>query len=144
QQAEKEEPAKLEGTWKVTQYIPGGERNQFLIKTETTDAKPSAELVVAKQFPGAKVKEFRLDGKTIHFTIDSTALEFAFEGRLTGDGKKILGMFRLRVHRGGGIVPGPEKGPAMLTLTDAKTIDDRDVMVQNLDLAKALRMTVNE
>jgi hypothetical protein len=32
----------------------------------------------------------------------------------------------------------------MLTPTDAKTIDDRDVMVQNLDLAKAMRMTGKE
>jgi hypothetical protein len=144
QQAEKEKPAKLEGTWKVTEYIPGGERIRFLIKTETTDGKQSAKLLVAKQSPGARLTELRVEGKRIHFTIDSTEAEFTFEGRLTSDGKKIFGMFRLRVPRGGGIVPGADKGPATLTPTDAKTIADRDVMVQPLDLLKAMRMTGKE
>ncbi len=147
QQAEKEEPAKLAGTWRVTEFIAGGERNPFLIKTETTDAKPSAKLVVAKQSPGAKLKEYRIEGKTIYFTIDSNEAEFTFEGRITGDGKKILGTFRRSLHKG--VYPTTksgykEIGPAMLTLTDAKTIGDKDVMVQNRDLAKALPMTGKE
>jgi RNA polymerase sigma factor (sigma-70 family) len=145
QQAEKEEPAKVAGIWKVTEYISGGDRNRFLIKMETTDAKPSAKLVVAKQAPGAKLKEFRVEGKTIYLTIDSNEGEFTFEGRLTGDGKKILGMFRYRIHNGGGLVPGADKGPAMLAPTDAKTIADRDVMGQpNLALAKATQLTGKE
>jgi RNA polymerase sigma factor (sigma-70 family) len=143
---EKEEPAKIEGTWKLKAYIPGGEINHFLIKIETTDAKSSAKLVVAKQFPGAaKIKDFRVEGKAIHFTIDSTEAEFNFEGRLTSDGKKILGMFRLREYRALSSQTGPRfNGPAMLTPTDAKTIGDRDVMAQNPDLNKAMRMTGKE
>jgi RNA polymerase sigma factor (sigma-70 family) len=150
QQAEKEEPAKLEGTWKLTAYIPGGASNYFLIKTKTTDGKPSAELVVAKQFPFAKLKEFRVEGKTIHISIDATqkvgsGAVFTFEGRLSRDGKKILGMFRYRLYNGPPLQNGPnQNGPAMLTPTNAKTIEDRDVMVQNLDLSKAMRMTGKE
>jgi RNA polymerase sigma factor (sigma-70 family) len=140
---EKEEPAKLQGIWKLTEFIPGGERNRVLIKLETKDAKLGAELVVAKQFSGGKLKDFRVEGKTISFTIDSPNEEFTFEGRLTGDGKKILGMFRFRIPRGG-IVPGADNGPAMLTPTNARIIGDRDLMVQNLDLNKAMRMTGKE
>lgn len=140
QQAEKEEPAKLEGTWKLTAYIPGAQANYFLIKMGTRDAKTSAEVVVAKQFPGAKVKEFRVEGRTIHFTVDSTEASFTFEGRLTGDGKKILGMFRNRLYKALGPQDGPNfNGPAVLTPTDARTIMDRDVHVQNLDLSRAMQ-----
>ncbi len=147
--AEKEEPAKFAGTWKVTEFITGGERTLFLINTETTDAKSSAKLVFAdkNQVPGSRLKEFRVEGETISFTIDSKEAEYTFEGRLTKDQKKILGMARRSLHAG--VYPTTrngynEIGPAMLTLTDAKTIDGRDVNVQNPDLAKAVRMTGKE
>jgi hypothetical protein len=41
------------------------------------DAKPRAELVFAhkKQVPGARLKEFRVEGKTISFTIDTSEAE---------------------------------------------------------------------
>jgi hypothetical protein len=145
QQAEKKEPAKLEGTWKLTEFISGGERNRYLIKIETTDAKPSAKLVVAKQTPpGANITEFRVEGKTIHFTIDSTEAEFTFDGRLTSDGKKIVGTYRIRIPRGAMIVPGADNGAGMLTPTDARTIETRDEMVQPIDLNKAMRMSGKE
>jgi RNA polymerase sigma factor (sigma-70 family) len=142
-EVEKEEPAKLAGTWKVTEFF-SGERNLFLIKTEIKDAKLRAELAFAykNQVPTAMLKEFRVEGKTIFLTIDTSELEFTFEGRLAGDGKKILGMVRRTLHEGvhpttrNGYI---EIGPAMLTITDAKTIADRDVMVQNLNLAKAMQ-----
>jgi RNA polymerase sigma factor (sigma-70 family) len=146
---DRKEPVKLEGTWKLTEYIPGGERNRFLIKMETTDAKPGAKLF-AKQHPFAKLTEFRVEGKTIHITIDSTektgsAAVFTFEGRLTRDGKKILGLFRDRLYNGPDQQDGPaQNGPAMLAPTDARTIADRDVMVQNRDLIKAMQMTGKE
>ncbi len=145
QPADKEEPAKVEGTWKFTDYV-NGERNQFLIKMDSADAKPSARVLVAKQAPAARIKEFRVEGKTISFTIDSKEIEFSFEGRMTGDGKKILGMSRWGMQKG--VFPlnknGYMIGPAMLTLTDARTIDDREVMVQNPDVTNAMRMTGKE
>lgn len=145
QQAEKEEPAKLQGIWKLTEFISGGERNRYLIQMETTGAKPSAKLVVAKQSPGGtKLTEFRVDGKTIHFTINSTEAEFSFDGRLTSDGKKIVGMYRIRMPRLVVALPGHDNGAGMLTPTDARTIEARDEMVQPLDLNKAMRMSGKE
>jgi RNA polymerase sigma factor (sigma-70 family) len=150
QQAEKEEPAteepaKLQGTWKLTEFISGGERNRFLIKIETADAKPSAKLVVAKQSPGGtKLTEFRVDGKTIHFTIESTESVLTFEGRPTRDGKKIVGMYQIRMPRLAVALPGGDNGAGMLTPTDARTIEARDEMVQALDLNKAMRMSGKE
>jgi RNA polymerase sigma factor (sigma-70 family) len=142
--AEKGDSTKLAGTWKVSEFLPA-ERNIFLIQTETKDAKPRVGLVFAekKRAPASRLTEFRVEGQTISFTIDTKEMEFTFAGRLTGDGKKVLGTVRRTFHKG---VYAPTRlyndvGPAMLTLTDARTIDDKDVMVPNRDLPKAVQMS---
>ena len=62
----------------------------------------------------------------------------------TSDGKKIVGMYRIRMPRLVVALPGGDNGAGMLTPTDARTIEARDEMVQPLDLNKAMRMSGKE
>jgi hypothetical protein len=82
------------GNWKLTTLSPMGnqEKTSLLIAMETADSKTSATLVAAYP-PKAKVElvSFDKSGDRVRMVV-KTPVEQVFEGRVSKDGKKIVGI----------------------------------------------------
>jgi hypothetical protein len=83
----------LSGNWQLTTMSPVGDRaaTSWLVKFETTDGKTVATLVSSASKGKAELLGFTISGDRVRFVVKAAA-EPVFEGLLSKDGKKIVGV----------------------------------------------------
>jgi hypothetical protein len=69
----------LKGNWTVAFYERGARLTPWLLKVDPKDGKPEAELKTAEKVPPSELKNFRLKGKMLTFTISLRGSPFDFE-----------------------------------------------------------------
>src|ERR1700722_9649281 len=83
----------LSGNWQLTTMSPSGDRTatSWLVKFETTDGKTVATLVSSANKDKAELPGFTMSGDRVRFVLKATGGP-VFEGLLSKDGKKIVGV----------------------------------------------------
>jgi hypothetical protein len=93
------------GTWKLTTLAATGmaETTNWLFKLETKDGATTATLAATSPAPAGakkggkqaqpKLVSFALTGDDVRLVVKSGAADFTFEGRVSKDGKKIVGVY---------------------------------------------------
>jgi hypothetical protein len=108
------------GNWRLTTMAPSGnaEITDWMLKIEAKDGQSTATLLAANPaFKQAELVGYACKGETVRLVVKTQSGELTFEGRISKDGKKIVGMF------------GSEDEPnaAYMALTTMTRLEEKDV-----------------
>jgi hypothetical protein len=120
----------MNGQWRLAYFGPrvNEETTACILKLETKDGKTTATLVAAPQGPKAKAElvSFAVTGDHVRAVLKA-ATEQVFEGRLSADGKKVMGVFGNDT-----LINAAYMAPTELTTLEAKDAS-KSIGIKQLD-----------
>lgn len=138
----------ISGTWKLTYLATTGnaEITNWLFKLETEGGKTTAKLLGASSAAtkaGAALVSFTLTGDHVRLVVDANG-EKVFQGRVSKDGKKIVGVFTQQAMTAAYMAPTDMTKIETQDVTHKLGIDQLDKITQLTNGITQLAMKANK